>query len=82
MVLGSFALRAIPNLFLDLPGAAGKLDPAACISLVPEVIGFWLHLANGRHWPEFRGRRKEEDFLPWIAPLEPLCLSGALAPPG
>ena len=58
VVPGSITVRVIFNLFPDLPCTAGKLAPAAGISLVPEIIGSKLRLDNGKHWPEFR--RQEE----------------------
>lgn len=75
---GLICPRVIFNLFPNLPCTAKKLAPTAGISLVPEIIGSKLHLASGKHWPEFR--RQEEGWsvsaLGW--PLEQLYLSGVL----
>lgn len=70
MVLGSFALRAIPNFFLDLPSTAGKLVSETCVCLVPEITGFWLHQPVGGIGQSLEDRRKEKALLPWTAHLE------------
>lgn len=68
VVPGSFAVRAIPNPFPNLPCAVGKLAPAASICLVPGIIGFSLHLTNGRHWLEFGAREEGRNFSAFVCP--------------